>query len=83
MYTLVCNSDTKRKDIVKLIKHIMIDDEIKNTQIAQEIGQTEASTSNLLNSKYRPDSSMTVDQLAAICKAMGYSLTICIDKLGE
>lgn len=73
---LVCNSDTKRNIIVKLIKKVMIDRDIKVVNIAHKIGLTERSAGNLLNSNYRPDSSMTIDQVAMICEAMGCKLVI-------
>lgn len=73
---LVCNSDTKRNDIVKLIRKVMIDRDTKKVNIARIIGQTEQSVSNLLNPNYRPDSSMTIDQVAMICEAMGCKLVI-------
>ena len=73
---LVCNSDTKRNDVVKLIRKVMIDRDIKKVNIARTIEQTEQSVSNLLNPNYRPDSSMTIDQVAMICEAMGCKLVI-------
>lgn len=73
---IVCNSETKRNEIIKSIRHIMIDLNIKNIDIASKIGQTEQSVSNLLNPNYRPDSSMTIDTLSMICQAMGCELRL-------
>lgn len=73
---IVCNKHTKRNDIVKLIRKIMIDRDIKKVNIAHAIGQTEQTVSNLLNPNYRSNSSMTVDQMAMICEAMGCKLVI-------
>lgn len=73
---LVCNSNTKRNDIVKLIRKVMIDRDVKKVNIARTIGQTEQSVSNLLNPNYRPDSGMTIDQVAMICEAMDCDLVI-------
>lgn len=73
---IVCNKDTKRNIIVKQIRHIMINHNIKNTDVASIIGQTDQSTSNLLNPNYRPDSSMSIDQLAVLCDAVGHQLVI-------
>ena len=80
---VVCDSNTKRNKIIKLIRHIMIDLNIKNIDIVSNLGQTEQSVSNLLNPNYRPDSSITVDGLAKICEAMGCELRIEIERKGE
>lgn len=79
---IVCNEKTKRNEIIKLIKHIMIDLNIKNIDIVPKMNQTEQSVSNLLNPNYRPDSSMTIDGLARICQAMGCELRIEIAPIG-
>lgn len=73
---IVCNKDTKRKDIVKLLKHIMIEYDIKNNDIAQKSGQTKGTISNLLSSSVRPDSSMTIDTLAMLCDAIDCDMII-------
>lgn len=77
---IVCNSDTKRNAVIKIIRHIMLDLDIKNVDIVPKIGQTEQSVSNLLNPNYRPNSSMTIDQLARICDAINCELAINIEK---
>jgi len=77
---IVCNSDTNRNIIMKEVKKIMIDLNIKNNDIAKNIGQTDQSTSNLLNPNYRPDGSMTIDTLARICDAMNCDLVVDIVK---
>jgi len=73
---LICNSNTKRYTIVKLIKKVMIDRDMKVVDMARKIDQTERSAGNLLNPNYRSESSMTIDQLAMICDAMDCKLII-------
>lgn len=77
---IVCNKETKRKVITKQLQHIMIDESIKNRDICEKLGTTKGTTANLLSPAYRPDSSMTIDQLATICDAMGYNMVIEITK---
>lgn len=48
----------------------MLDLGIKNIHIVPKLKQTEQSVSNLLNPNYRPDTSITIDQLATICDAI-------------
>ena len=73
---IVCNSGTKRNTIIKVVRHIMLDLDIKNIDIVPKLEQTEQSVSNLLNPNYRADSSVTIDQLAKICDAMDCDLVI-------
>ena len=77
---IVCNKDTKRADIIKLIRHIMIDYDIKNNDLIDKLGMTKQTVSNLLSPTYRPDASITIDTLVSICDALDCDMTISIDK---
>ena len=85
---IVCNENTKRREIIKAIRHIMIDFDIKNAQIIEKLGSTKQTVSNTLNPDYRPDSSMTIDTLVMLCNAIDCDVSIEIlprdkDKLNE
>lgn len=67
---IVCNKETKRKRIIKLINMIMVDMEFKKIDIVSKVGFSEGTVRNILNPNYRPDSSITIDQLATICDAI-------------
>lgn len=73
---IICDENTKRETIIKVMRHIMIDNNIKNTDVAEKLGMSKQTVSNLLNPTYRPDSSMTIDTLFMMCQAMGCQLTI-------
>ena len=73
---IVCNKETKRKELVKMIRHMMIDTDTKNSDFVEKLGYTDQTVSNLLNPNYRPDSSMTIDQVAMICEAMNCKFVI-------
>ncbi len=85
---IICNENTKRREIIKAIRHIMIDFDIKNAQIIEKLGSTKQTVSNTLNPDYRPDSSMTIDTLVMLCNAIDCDVSIEIlprdkDKLNE
>lgn len=73
---IVCNTDTKRKEIIKLVNMMMIDREVKKIDIAHKTGQSEGTIRNLLNPNYRPANSITIDTLAMVCNAMDCDLVI-------
>ena len=73
---IVCNENTKRAKIIKVLNHIMIDYDIKNKDIAPKLGTTPQTVSNLFNPRYRPNASMTIDTLYALCKALNCQLSI-------
>ena len=60
-------------DIMKLIKHIMIDNDIKQTDIVEKTGQSKSTISNLLNGKSK---NITLDTLLMLCNAVGCQLEI-------
>ena len=60
-------------DIMKLIKHIMIDNDIKQTDIVEKTGQSKSTISNLLNGKSK---NITLDTLLMLCNAIDCQLEI-------
>lgn len=73
---IVCDKDTKRSDIIKVINHIMIDKDLKNKDLQPQLGMSKQTVSNVLSPTYRPDSSMTIDTLVTLCQAIGCQLVI-------
>lgn len=73
---IICNENTKRREIIKAIRHVMLDRDIKNAQVMDKLGSTKQTVSNTLNPDYRPDSSMTIDTLVTLCQAIGCQLVI-------
>ena len=65
------NSD----DIFKLIKHIMLDKNIKQVDIANNVGQTKQTISNLLNCKSK---NVNLNTLKMLCDAIDCDLIISI-----
>lgn len=73
---IVCDKNTKRAEIIKALNHIMIDQDIKNKDVAPRLETTPQTVSNLLNPNYRPDASMTIDTLYTLCRALNCQLVI-------
>lgn len=63
-------------DLMKQIKHIMIDKDIKQIDIAEKTGQNKATISNLLNCKSK---NVTIDTLLMLCNAINCQLEININ----
>ena len=60
-------------DIMKQIKHIMLDKDIKQTDIVIKTGQNKGTISNLLNCKSK---NITLDTLLMLCNAIDCQLEI-------
>lgn len=60
-------------DIMKQIKHIMIDNDIKQADIVSTTGQSKGTISNLLNCKSK---NITLDTLLMLCNAVDCQLEI-------
>ena len=60
-------------DIMKQIKHIMLDKDIKQTDIVSKTGQNKGTISNLLNCKSK---NITLDTLLMLCNAIDCQLEI-------
>lgn len=60
-------------DLMKQIKHIMIDKDIKQIDLAEKTGQNKATISNLLNCKSK---NVTLDTLLMLCNAIDCQLEI-------
>lgn len=60
-------------DIMKQIKHIMIDHDIKQSDIVEKTGQSKSTISNLLNGKSK---NITLDTLLMLCNAVNCQLEI-------
>ena len=60
-------------DLMKQIKHIMIDKDIKQVDLAEKTGQNKATISNLLNCKSK---NVTLDTLLMLCNAIECQLEI-------
>lgn len=73
---IVCDKNTKRSDIIKVLNHIMIDKDLKNKDVLPKLGMSKQTVSNMLSPTYRPDSSMTIDTLVTLCHAIGCQLVI-------
>ena len=73
---LECNENTKRQEIMKIIKHIMIDENLKNSDVIEKLGMSKQTVSNLLNPNYRPNTSIQIDSLCKIVNAIGYKLEL-------
>lgn len=71
-----CDKYTKRRDIIKAIRHVMVDFDIKNPYVMEKLGTTKQTVSNTLNPDYRPDASMTIDTLVALCDAIDCDVVI-------
>lgn len=60
-------------DIMKQIKHIMIDQDMKQTDIVEKTGQSKSTISNLLSGKSK---NITLDTLLMLCNAVNCQLEI-------
>lgn len=60
-------------DIMKLIKHIMIDSDMKQADIVEKTGQSKSTISNLLNGKSK---NITLDTLLMLCNAVNCQFEI-------
>ncbi len=60
-------------DLMKQIKHIMIDKDIRQIDVAEKTGQNKATISNLLNCKSK---NVTLDTLLMLCNAIDCQLEI-------
>lgn len=60
-------------NLMKQIKHIMIDKDIKQIELAAKTGQNKATISNLLNCKSK---NVTLDTLLMLCNAIDCQLEI-------
>lgn len=73
---IVYQKSSNKKDIIKLLNKMLIDLELKKADIAYKMGKSEGTIRNLFNPNNRPDNSITVDTLAAICDAMDCDLVL-------
>lgn len=62
---------TTINDLQKLLKHVMIDSDLTNNELAERCGKSKQAMSNLL----RQDN-ISINQLKSICDAMGCELHI-------
>lgn len=60
-------------NIMKQIKHIMIDNDIRQSDIVARTGQSKGTISNLLNCKSK---NITLDTLLMLCNAIDCQLDI-------
>lgn len=60
-------------DIMKQIKHIMLDKDIRQTDIVEKTGLSKGAISNLLNCKSK---NITLDTLVMLCRAIDCRLDI-------
>lgn len=60
-------------EIMKAIEHIKIDYNISNTDIANSMGKSKQTVSNLLNGQ---SNNITLNTLLSLCNAMGCDLII-------
>lgn len=61
------------QDIMKQIKHIMLDKDIRQADIVEKTGQSKGTISNLLNCKSK---NITLDTLLMLCDAIDCQLEI-------
>ncbi len=59
-------------DLQKLIKHVMIDTDMQQADLAQRLNKSKQSISNLINKQ----DNYTINTLYQICNAMGCDLII-------
>lgn len=64
-------------DIMKAIEHVKIDYDISNTNIAQAMGKSKQTVSNLLNGQ---SNNITLNTLLSLCDAVGCNLKIEIER---
>lgn len=65
------------EDITTLIKHIMVDEGIKQKDIVEKIGWTKQTVSNILNNHTK---NIGIDTLKELCNGLGYDLHIELKK---
>lgn len=73
---LKCNENTKREQVIKVIRHIMLEDNLKNADVIEKLGMSKQTVSNILNPNYRPDTSIQLDSLCKIVDSIGYELIL-------
>lgn len=61
------------EDVMKQIKHIMLDKNIKQVDIMEETGLAKGTISNLLNCKSK---NITLDTLVMLCRACDCQLEV-------
>lgn len=61
------------KPLLKMVDHVMIDKELSNNAIADTMGKSKQTISNLLNGR-QPN--VTLETLLALCQAIGCQLVI-------
>lgn len=64
---------TNIEDVTKLIKHIMIDDDLKQKDIVNKSGWSKQTVSNLLNNRTE---NIGINTLNDLCNSLGYELHI-------
>ena len=64
-------------EIMKAIEHIKVDYDISNTNIAQAMGKSKQTVSNLLNGQ---SNNITLNTLLSLCNAVGCNLKIEIER---
>lgn len=67
-------------DIIKAMEHIKVDYGISNNDIAEKMGKSKQTVSNIFKGR-QPN--MTLDTLLSLCEAMGCELRIEIERKGE
>lgn len=60
-------------DLMKLFKHIMVDHDIRQSDIAAKTGLNKSTISNLLNGRNK---NITLDTLLMLCGAIGCKIEI-------
>jgi len=73
---IICSENTKRREIITAIRHIMLDQGLKNAHVMKKLGGSKQTVSNTLNPDYRPDASMTIDTLNTLCQSIDCQLII-------
>lgn len=61
------------KPLLKMVDHVMVDKELSNNAIAETMGKSKQTISNLLNGR-QPN--VTLETLLALCQAIGCQLMI-------
>jgi len=61
------------KPLLKMVDHVMIDKELSNNAIADSMGKSKQTVSNLLNGR---SPNVTLETLYTLCQAIGCQLTI-------
>lgn len=61
------------KPLLKMVDHVVVDKELSNNAIADSMGKSKQTISNLLNGR-QPN--VTLETLLALCQAIGCQLVI-------